>query len=205
MDGLRCLDPKCRKRLPDGTRYCPYCGMPVLQTMLPFWRPRFYRQAGIVVALFSSCAGVYFVLVTSLTSIWNNYELAMATATVTPMPTLTATPRPTRTPFPVIKSTLAPTETPLPTPTNVIVRLVKLTPVAVMGQVADSFRLFTEPNYSSVAVAGFANGQRVQILGRDVQGQWLKAQVGNASGWIKADLVALELPWTVDKLGEVAP
>lgn len=201
-DSVRCLDPNCRKKLPPGLNYCPYCGMPVWQTKFA-WRPEIYRRVVAVVVLMTLCGGVYLGLGYLLTPLWHRWELAMATATLTPQPTATLSPTPSATPFP--KLTLTATPTPRATPTNVIVIQVTPTAFIINGTISGVFRLYEQPTYESSTVMEFTAGEKLEILGRDADGQWLQAKVAGFTGWVKAELVRLESPWTLDNIPLVGP
>ncbi len=213
VDGIRCLDHDCRKRIPKGVYYCPYCGMPALQNVMP--SPEASRQTVIIGVLMMACVGVFVVLYGQVSGLVAE-RFSTPTVIVTNTPTPTRTPIPTRTPFPkalrALESaqTITPTPTattsptPIPTPTNVTVRGFSSQPAdtAIMGVVNSPFQMRTEPNYASPPVRSFTTGARLKVLGRQPDSSWVKVTTLDASdvGWIRAGLITLEDSWTVDVL-----
>lgn len=202
-NSIRCIDNDCRKRIPRGLYYCPYCGMPALQNVLP--SPETSRQTVIVAMLLFACLGVGLLLFQQVNDL---VTVAFATPTkvITPTAVPTHTTVPTRTPFPKMPRPLASaqTSTPMPTATNVTVRGVT-SRVDATGVIITPFRLYTHPAYESDVLREFTAGSRLKILGKHPELDWLQVETPDDIGWVNAGLIELEEPWTIDVLPFAMP
>ncbi len=185
---MYCL--RCDKRLPAHIRYCPYCGLPLLQAMVPVWLFQWRKRVAILSVLAVSCLMVWGVL-GRLGS-----PLIFPPATLpTPfnLPIVTATPTATQTPFPKMTLLALPSNTPTIVPTNVTVRLVIPTPTpkpADTGIVSGPFRLMSKPSYDVQPIREFVEDKEAKILNK--QGEWLNVEIDELKGWVRADLVTIK-------------
>jgi hypothetical protein len=109
-------------------------------------------------------------------------EIRAATHTELP-PTVTNTPNPTRTSVP--SHTPSHTRTPSPMPTNTYTP----TPVMVVACVQGvNLRVRSGPGTHYETTAGLANGECVQLEGRNEAGDWLEY----SHGWISAEFLSYE-------------
>ncbi|MDM8528351.1 zinc ribbon domain-containing protein [Anaerolineales bacterium HSG24] len=197
-EATRCLDPKCRKQIPKSIRYCPYCGMPVIQRMLPRLTSTQLKRTAILVGLIIACLLVYRQL---------SYELShfgesnTPQAVVIPSPTTTRFPTATKTPFPKLILTTTPTLSPTPHPDTAKVVMITPTPTptpfeAIVYEIYDTFRLYREPDYTSAAVFGYPAGGTVIILGIEPTRQWLWVDADGFKGWLNAGLTRGEVEFS---------
>ncbi|MDM8521385.1 SH3 domain-containing protein [Anaerolineales bacterium HSG6] len=192
-EATRCLDPKCRKHIPK-VRYCPYCGMPVIQRVLPRVTKTQLKRMVILFGLTIACLLVYSQLSYEL----NRFTAASTPAVVVRPPTATRLPTATKTPFPKLILTATPTQSPTPHPDTAQVVMVTPTPTdiplqAVEHNISDTFRLYSQPNYNSTAVFEYPAGGTITIMGIEPTGQWLWVQADGFKGWVNAGLVQGEV------------
>lgn len=180
--------------------------MPALQNVLP--SPETSRQTVIVAILMLACVGVGVTFFYLAEDLYNDVSQALAVPTkvITPTAVPTHTTVPTRTPFPKVLRPLASAQTPtaMPTATNVAVRGFT-SRVDAMGIILAPFRLYTAPAYESDVLREFTARAKLKVLGKHPELDWIKVETPDEVGWVKAGLIELEEPWTMDVLPFAMP
>lgn len=109
------------------------------------------------------------------------------TPTPTPLPIVVA-PSPTNTPPP----TDLPTDTPVPTATSTSTPSPTPTPGAMAGEIIGDLNVFGGPGTNYPFVASISKGLAVQVIGRDVTGNWWHISWPGGEGWVEAPFVNVE-------------
>lgn len=110
--------------------------------------------------------------------------IAAVTPSLTPTPIATSTPTPS--PTPIFTFTLTPTPPPSPTAAPTF------TPGPAWGILTAALPVYSGPGTTYPPVGNIANGTEVQVVGRNLNGDWWQIEWPGGSGWVDANFVEVE-------------